>query len=116
VKYVSPTFAGFQFEGLYGFSNAAGTTGQGQTWSGAATYNNGPVSLAAGYFYANNPSANRASGWNSPSSDTLFNSPVNSGYATTHSIGIARAAAQYVFGPATVGLSYSNARYSPDAK
>ncbi|MGF6779192.1 porin [Paraburkholderia sp. GAS334] len=116
VKYVSPTYAGFQFEGLYGFSNAAGTTGQGQTWSGAATYNNGPVSLAAGYFYANNPSANRATGWNSPSSDSLFNSPVNSGYATTHSIGIARAAAQYVVGPATVGLSYSNARYSPDAK
>jgi predicted porin len=116
VKYVSPTYAGLQWEGLYGFSNAAGTTGQGQTWSGAATYNSGPVSLAAGYFYANNPSANRAAGWNSPSSDTLFNSPINSGYATTHSIGIARAAAQYVLGSATVGLSYSNARYSPDAK
>ncbi|MEA3101222.1 porin, partial [Caballeronia mineralivorans] len=40
VKYVSPTYAGIQFEGLYGFSNAAGTTGQGQTWSGAAAYNN----------------------------------------------------------------------------
>ncbi|CAB3794608.1 hypothetical protein LMG27177_03678 [Paraburkholderia fynbosensis] len=63
VKYVSPTYAGFQVEGLYGFSNGAGTTGQGHTWSGAATYNNGPVSLAAGYFYANNPTANRTTGW-----------------------------------------------------
>ena len=41
VKYVSPNFAGFQFEGLYGFSNLT-TTGQGQTWSGAASYTNGP--------------------------------------------------------------------------
>ncbi|ABE30080.1 gram-negative porin family protein [Paraburkholderia xenovorans LB400] len=116
VKYVSPTYAGFQVEGLYGFSNGAGTTGQGQTWSGAATYNNGPVSLAAGYFYANNPTANRTTGWNSASSDSLFNSPVNNGYSSAHSIGIARVAGQYVFGSATVGLSYSNARYSPDGK
>ena len=55
VKYVSPNYAGFQFEGLYGFSNGAGTTGQGQTWSGAATYNNGPLALAASYLYVNNP-------------------------------------------------------------
>jgi predicted porin len=116
VKYVSPTYAGFQVEGLYGFSNGAGTTGQGQTWSGAATYNNGPVSLAAGYFYANNPTASRTTGWNSTSSDSLFNSPVNNGYSTAHSIGIARVAGQYVFGSATVGISYSNARYSPDGK
>jgi predicted porin len=39
VKYVSPNYAGLQFEGMYGFSNGAGTTGQGQTWSGAVAYN-----------------------------------------------------------------------------
>lgn len=52
----------------------------------------------------------------STSSDSLFNSPVNNGYSTAHSIGIARVAGQYVFGSATVGLSYSNARYSPDGR
>jgi predicted porin len=114
VKYLSPIFAGFQFEGIYGFSNLAGTTGQGMTWGGAATYNNGPLGLAASYLYTNNPSANRATGWNSPSSDTLFNSPINIGYQTAHSIGIARAAGQYVFGPFTVGASYSNAQYRND--
>ena len=114
VKYVSPNWAGLQFEGLYGFSNLAGTTGQGQTWSGAVAYNNGPLGLAAGYFYSSNPSAGRGPDWNSPSSDSLFNGPINNGYTTAHSIGIARAAAQYAIGPVTLGASYSNAQYAPD--
>jgi predicted porin len=86
VKYVSPTFGGFQFEGIYGFSNLAGTTGQGHTWGGAASYNNGPFAFAASYLYANNPTAGRttsaAGGWNSPSSDSLFFTPINIGYQT----------------------------------
>jgi predicted porin len=114
VKYVSPVFSGFQFEGIYGFSNLAGTTGQGHTWGAAASYNNGPFSLAASYLYANNPSANRTTGWNSPSADSLFLSVVNIGYQTAHSIGIARAAGQYVFGAFTTGLSYSFAQYKND--
>ena len=115
VKYVSPNYAGLQFEGMYGFSNGAGTTGQGQTWSGAVAYNNGPLGLAAGYYYTSNPTAGRsATTWNSPSSDSIFDSPINSGYASAHSIGIARAAAQYAIGPVTFGGSYSNAKYRPD--
>jgi predicted porin len=114
VKYVSPNWAGLQFEGLYGFSNLAGTTGQGQTWSGAVAYNNGPLGLAAGYFFSSNPSAGRGAAWNSPSSDSLFDGPINNGYTTAHSIGIARAAAQYAIGPVTLGASYSNAQYAPD--
>ena len=119
VKYVSPNYAGLQFEGMYGFSNLAGTTGQGQTWSGAVAYNNGPLGLAAGYYYTNNPSSGRTaaagSTWNSPSSDSfIFEGPINNGYTSAHSIGIARAAAQYAIGPVTVGGSYSNAKYRPD--
>jgi predicted porin len=115
VKYVSPNYAGLQFEGMYGFSNGAGTTGQGQTWSGAVAYNNGPLGLAAGYYYTSNPSAGRsATAWNSPSSDSIFDSPINSGYASAHSIAIARAAAQYTIGAVTFGGSYSNAKYRPD--
>src|ERR1700709_2648780 len=99
VKYVSPNYAGLQFEGMYGFSNGAGTTGQGQTWSGAVAYNNGPLGLAAGYYYTSNPSAGRtATARNSPSSGSLFARPINSGYASAHSIAIARAAAQYTIG------------------
>ncbi|VXC66596.1 Porin [Burkholderia sp. 8Y] len=116
VKYVSPVFAGFQFEGIYGFSNLAGTTGQGKTWGGAVAYNNGPLGLAASYLHADNPSAGRsATAWNSPSSDSLTYTVINQGYSSAHSIGIARGAGQYTFGPFTAGASYSFAQYKPDA-
>ncbi|TPA25639.1 porin [Burkholderia pseudomallei] len=115
VKYTSPVFAGFQFEALYGFSGIAGSPGQGQTWSAAAAYNNGPIGVAAGHFYTSNPSptAGSRSTW-SGSSDAIFDGAINSGYTSAKSIGIAQVAGQYVFGPVTVGLGYSNAQYKPD--
>ncbi len=119
VKYVSPNFAGFQVEGLYGVSGVAGANGQGQTWSAAATYNNGPLAVAGGYFYANNPTAGRtavgSTGWNSTTSDALFDGPINNAYTTAHAIGIARGAVQYSIGAFTVGGSYSNAQFNSDA-
>jgi predicted porin len=120
IKYVSPTYAGFQFEGLYALGGVAGSTGSGQTWSLAAAYNNGPVALAAGYFRANNTNTVGANGlrtgWSaSATSDGTFDGPINSGYATAKSIGIARVAAQYTVGAFTLGASYSNAQYKSDA-
>ncbi|TGS61209.1 porin, partial [Mesorhizobium sp. M1C.F.Ca.ET.176.01.1.1] len=57
VKYVSPNYAGLQFEALYAFSGVAGQAGQGYTYSGAVSYSNGPFSLAGGYLRATNASA-----------------------------------------------------------
>jgi len=121
VKYVSPVFAGFQFEGLYGLGGVAGATGSGQTWSGAATYATGPFSVAAGYLHTdNNASAALRTGWNGTTTgtfDTNFpaNAGINAAYATAKAIGIASVAVQYVTGPWTGNLSYSNAQYKPDA-
>jgi predicted porin len=116
IKYTSNTYAGFQFEAMYAFGGVAGSTGEGQTWSGAATYANGPFSVAAGYIRMDNGSdtlAGRAAGW-SGTSDGTFNS-INLPYETAKSIGIASIGAQYVIGPVTAGLRYSNAQYKPDA-
>ncbi|AIO69951.1 porin [Burkholderia oklahomensis] len=122
VKYTSPVFAGFQFEALYGFSGIAGSPGTGQTWSAAAAYNNGPLGIAAGYFHASNSAplgtTGVRTGWGS-SSDAIFDGPdnslfLNNGYATAKSIGIAQVGAQYVIGPVTFGLGYSNAQYKSD--
>ncbi|MEW6340834.1 MAG: porin [Paraburkholderia sp.] len=116
IKYTSNTYSGFQFEALYAFGGVAGSTGQGQTWSGAATYANGPFSVAAGYIRMDNGSdtlAGRAAGW-SGTSDGTFNS-INLPYQSAKSIGIASVGAQYVIGPVTAGLRYSNAQYKPDA-
>ncbi len=117
VKYASPVFSGLQFEALYGFGGIAGQTGAGQTWSAAVAYNNGPIGLAAGYFRASNPSptanALRNNAWGG-SSDPIFDGPINTGYQSAKSIGIAQVGGQYVIGPVTLGLGYSNAQYKSD--
>ena len=117
IKYTSQTYAGFQFEAMYAFGGVAGSTGSGQTWSGAATYANGPFSVAAGYIRMDNTGESKAArttaGW-SATSDGTFNS-INLPYETAKSIGIASIGAQYVIGPVTAGLRYSNAQYKPDA-
>ncbi|SDG12374.1 porin [Paraburkholderia phenazinium] len=115
IKYTSNTYAGFQFEAMYAFGGVAGSTGSGQTWSGAATYANGPFSVAAGYIRMDNAdsAAGRAGGW-AGTSDGTFNS-INLPYQSAKSIGIASVGAQYVIGPVTAGLRYSNAQYKPDA-
>jgi predicted porin len=117
VKYTSPVWGGFQFEGMYAFGGVAGSTGSGQTWAGAATYATGPFSIAAGYFRADNPhtAAPIRTGWTS-TSDGTFDNQVNLAYQTAKSIGIASVAVQYVAGPFTANLRYSNAQYKPDAQ
>ncbi|AYQ90848.1 porin [Burkholderia gladioli] len=118
VKYTSPLIAGLQFEALYALGGVAGQTGNGQTYSFGAAYAQGPLSLGAGYFYANggNTVATGATSrtWTS-TSDTLFNTVVNSGFASAKSIQIVRAGAQYVLGAATFGLAYSNTQYAGDS-
>ncbi|WP_269506340.1 porin [Burkholderia sp. IMCC1007] len=118
IKYTSPVWGGLQVEGMYALGGVAGKTGAGQTWSVAAAFNNGPVGVAAGYFYAANPSPATPvgrGGWGSTTSDAIFDGPINTGYATAKSIAIAQVAGQYAIGPVTVGLGYSNAQYKPDA-
>jgi predicted porin len=125
LKYVSPVWSGLQIEGMYALGGVAGSTGSGQTWAGAATYATGPFSIAAGYLHADNSNSlatrTAAGGWSSTSGgtfDTAFpaDAGINSAYAYSKSIGIASAAVQYVAGPFTGNLSYSNAQYKPDAQ
>jgi predicted porin len=116
VKYTSAVYSGLQFAAMYSFGGIAGSTGAQQSYSAAVTYGNGPFSVAGGYFHATNSAASNGlrNGWTS-SSDGTFDGPVNSGYASAHSIGIARIAGQYVAGPFTFGVGYSNAQYRRDA-
>jgi predicted porin len=119
IKYVSPVYAGLQLEGMYAMGGVAGQTGSGQTWSLAAAYNNGPLSLAGGYFVADNEAAEtgalQRTAWDS-TSDGTFDGPVNWGFQTAKSIHIGRFAAQYVAGPFTIGAAYSNSQYKADAE
>ncbi|CAG9199245.1 porin [Burkholderia vietnamiensis] len=124
IKYTSPVWGGLQFEGMYALGGVAGATGKGQTWAAAAAYNNGPLGVAAGYFHASNsagldPTTGKRVGW-AGTSDEIFDgdsgsSVINNAFRSASSIGIAQVAAQYAFGPVTVGAGYSNAQYKADA-
>jgi predicted porin len=124
VKYLSPVYGGFQVEAMYALGGVAGQTGSGQTWSLAASYNNGPLTVAGGYFVADNssvngaqrPSTTTASGWSSTSDGTFDGSLINLGYQTASSMNIGRLAAQYIAGRFTVGAAYSNVQYKADAQ
>ncbi|MEQ5844443.1 porin (plasmid) [Paraburkholderia acidicola] len=115
IKYTSPVMSGLQIEAMYSLGGIAGSTGSAQSYSAGMAYDNGTLRMAGGYFYAANSPA--ASGlrteWTS-SSDGTFGSPVSTGYATAHSISIARVAGQYALGAVTFGAGYSNAQYHRD--
>jgi predicted porin len=119
IKYTTQTYSGFQAEAMYALGGVAGSTGSGQTWSLAASYTNGPLGVAAGYIRMDNANTAtaRAGGWaSSATSGATFDSTtINVPYASAKSVGIASVAAQYVVGPVTAGLRYSNAQYKPDA-
>ncbi|WP_438392073.1 porin [Caballeronia sp. DA-9] len=115
VKYVSPNMHGLVVEALYAFGGTAGSTGDGQTYSAGASYSQGPLALAAGYFHANGgrTASNGVRMWTS-SADSIFNSVVNQGYGSAKSIQIARAGALYTIGTLSLGASYSNIEYARD--
>jgi outer membrane protein OmpU len=49
VKYVSPSFGGFSFGGMYSFSNVAGDFYDGSGWSAGANYSGGPLQMGLAY-------------------------------------------------------------------
>ncbi|RQR51657.1 porin [Burkholderia sp. Bp9140] len=56
VKYVSPTIAGFQAEGVFGFSNSPGFANN-QAYSVGISYAAGPLSAAVAYLHQSNSNA-----------------------------------------------------------
>lgn len=56
VKFMSNTLSGFQFGGMYSFSNKAGDFHNGSAWSVGAQYQNGPFAMGTAYTQLNNPS------------------------------------------------------------
>ncbi|MGU7783602.1 porin [Burkholderia sp. PU8-34] len=55
VKFVSNTFGGFHFGGMYSFGNVAGNFHRNSAWSAGAQYEHGPFSIGAAYTQLNDP-------------------------------------------------------------
>jgi predicted porin len=100
VKYTSPTFAGFQFGGTYSFSNSTSFANNRQ-YSLGAQYANGGLLVAAAYLQANNAGSTNTGG--AIVGDTNFSAEV---------MRVFGAGVNYTFGPATLGLSYTNSYFS----
>lgn len=120
VTYNSPIFAGLQASAMYALGGQPGSTGKGQTFSGALRYTYGPLALAAGYLQMDNAGTNVTSTNPTPNFDSASTasfgiSALNQGYASARSVRHAALAGNYTFGNATVGLNYTNVRYLPGA-
>jgi len=115
IKYTSANYGGFSFGGLYGFSNQAnnGTGGTGfannRAFSVGAGYANGPIKFGIGYLDVSSPnSANTSGSVAGDYSGDFYSTKIG---ATTYGVDKQRVFAtggSYKFGPATVGLVYSN--------
>jgi predicted porin len=115
VKYTSPVFAGFQGEVLYGFGQQSGSISDRRAWGAAVAYTNGPVALAASYQFYDGGSTLATPGFNTSTTDSVFNGPINNGYESAKSIKIARVAGMYTIGAFGLGASYSNSQYTANA-
>jgi predicted porin len=113
IKWTSPTWSGLKVATMYSFGNVAGAVGSGQSYSTALSYDTGPVTLAGGYFHADNGNA-QLSTRGSSSADSIFFSAVNQAYATASAVNIARVGAKYAVGPVTLGGYYSYSEYVAD--
>jgi len=96
VKYQSASYGGFQFGGLYGFSNQADGFANNRAYSVGASYNWGGLNVAAAYLQLNGAGTANSSG--AVSDDFTFASQRQQTWG---------AGANYTFGPATVGLLYT---------
>lgn len=117
IKYASPVFAGgFNVTVLYSLGGVAGDFTRNSVWDAAIGYANGPLHAGVGYMYTKDPfyatfgnqgnSSTSATGTNNNMPSAIFG-----GYASAGAQGILTAGASYVFGPATVGVLYSNTQF-----
>ncbi|SOE94676.1 Outer membrane protein (porin) [Burkholderia sp. D7] len=112
ILYRSKSYNGLTFGGAYSFGGKAGEFSQNQIWDLSAGYVNGPVKLGVGYILAKDPNfsffGNKA---NDSTTGINISSPVTAGYASAGSQQIIAAGGSYAFGPATVGMVYSNTQF-----
>ncbi|MFM0077054.1 porin [Paraburkholderia sediminicola] len=113
VKYVSPSFNGLSFSGVFSPGGVAGNFAQNRVYSVGAGYKQGPLQLGAAYLVARNPNFSYYS--NNPSSSATGNNLSSvvafSGYASAQTLQIVGAAGGYTFGTATAQILYTNVQF-----
>jgi len=108
VKYTSLSYGGFKFGALYAFSNSTDFAGN-RAYSVGASYDRGPLKLAAGYLQFNGTNSTNTSG----AADVAESgSNGTGGFRLGASVQrTAGAGVNYAFGPALVGFVYTHSQY-----
>ncbi|BCF92419.1 MULTISPECIES: porin [Paraburkholderia] len=109
VKYTSSNYAGFKFGALYAFSNSTDFAIN-RAYSAGASYQWGPLNVAAGYLQINGSNSTTNTGGAVDTAESAANGvggfQVGAGVERVFGAGI-----NYAFGPATVGFVYTNSHY-----
>lgn len=113
VKYISPTYGGFSFGGVYAFSNQAGAFANNRAWNVAASYKNGPIAIAAAYEHLSNPAGNTtgAVGMSGTAGSDYPSLPALYETGTVLKQQIAVVSGNYQIGNFTLGGTYSHVRF-----
>lgn len=118
IKYTSANYGGFTFDGLYGFSNAAGQFANNRAWSLGASYSNGPLTVAAAYLDAQHPGATCGGAITGAHQGTTactgaeFGGNVPTlGLSSVDKLRTGGLGASYAFGPATAGVVVTESSY-----
>jgi general bacterial porin, GBP family len=102
VKYTSANYAGFKLGAQYGFSNAAGGFNNNRAYSFGASYNYGPLNIAAAYLQLNNTQTSAAGAALNANGAVAGDAPFAAGRQRVFGGGVS-----YAFGPATVGFVFT---------
>jgi predicted porin len=122
IKYLSDSFKGFRFGGLYSLGGVAGNVTQNQFWSTGVSYTGGSFAIAASIINARNPNtslygtnANASATGNNlgsaGSATTPESNPAIAGFASAHTQQTISVASTYTAGSAIFGISYSNTQF-----
>jgi general bacterial porin, GBP family len=114
VKYSSVNYAGLQFGAVYAFSNSTSFAVD-RAYSAGASYNNGPLRLAAGYLQINGSAAASSPAGtvnqNVAADPSEFKSTAGGGNLTADVQRTVGAGVGYTFGPAAVNFVYTHSQF-----
>jgi predicted porin len=124
IRYLSPSYNGLSFGGVYSVGGVAGSATERQIYSLGVSYANGPVAVAAAYLNARDPNfsfygSQANSGTTATSNNlgsigsatTAQSVPSFAGYASAKALQIIAAGASYKVGAATFNLVYTNTQF-----
>jgi predicted porin len=123
IKYLSTTYRGISFGGMYSLGGRPGDFTANQIWALGAGYTGADFSVGVGYYngrdpnlasFGNNPNAGPATSNNMGSfgsAESAQSNPIYAGYASAHTFEIFSGGGSYKIGSAILALTFSHSAF-----